>query len=271
MKNLGVLFISVLLAVGGSLGSPLPAAAATAREVKAFVKAQIAQQVKEGGGVFKMKDINTGQEVALEFVNVRIVRKVAGHGYFVSTTFRVHEEPEKFYGIDFWVRSQGEQLVLVDAQIHKYPKLIDGEWVQASVSPLPWWWALAQEHPGEVEEFKAWEVKAAIHAHIAEKVKGEGGVLKVRDDKTGEELTLEFVKIHDPVRKVTGEGYFACTDFRVKGEPQKVYDLDFWLKDEGDKLVITKTRIHKEPAKEGNQWVKKPRYGFDETKMVEIP
>lgn len=271
MRKLGVLFIGVLLAVGGSLGSPPPAAAVSAKEVKAFVEAQIAQQVKESGGVFKIKDVNTGQEVTLEFVNVRIVRKVAGHGYFASTVFRVHEEPEKFYGIDFWVRSQGEQLVLVDARIHKYPKLIDGEWVQASVSPLPWWWALAQEHPGEVAEFKAWEIKAAMHEHIAQKIKEGGGVFKLKDDKTGEELTLDFVKIHDPVRKVEGEGYFACSDFRVKGEPQKVYDLDFWLKKEGDKLVITKTRVHKEPAQEGNRWVKKARYGFDEKKIIEIP
>lgn len=271
MRNLEVLFISVLLVAGGPLGSPPLAAAATAREVKAFVKAQIAQQVKEGGGVFKIKDVNTGQEVNLEFVKVRIIRKVGGHGYFADVDFRVQGEPEKFYDVDFWVKSQGDKLVIMDARIHKYPMKMEGEWVRRTVEPLPWWWMLAQEHPGEIAEFKAWEVKAAIHAHIAQKVKGEGGILKVKDDKTGEDLTLEYVKIHDPVRKVTGEGYFACADFRVKGEPEKLYDLDFWLKKKGDGLVITKTRIHKEPAKEGNQWVKKDRYTFDEEKMVEIP
>ncbi len=271
MRILGFVFLGVLLAVGGSLGSPSTVYAVSATDIKAFVEEQINQKVKKDGGVFKIKDINTGQEVALEFVSFRVTRRVPAHGYFASTTFRLKGEPEKFYGIDFWVKAQGEQLVLVDSQIHKYPKKLEGQWVMATVEPLPWWWALAQEHPGEVEEFKAWEIKAAMHAHIAEKVKEGGGVIKIKDDKTGEELKLEFVKIHDPVRKVTGEGYFACSDFRVAGEPEKLYDLDFWLKQEGDKLVITKTRIHKEPAKEGDQWVKKDRYGFDESKMVEIP
>ncbi|MFQ5960505.1 MAG: hypothetical protein ACE5MG_03845 [Candidatus Methylomirabilales bacterium] len=272
MRRLGFIFIGVLLAIGGSLGSPPSTAyAISAKDIKAFVKEQVDQKVKEGGGVFKIKDVNTGQEVALEFVNVRIVRRVPGHGYFADVVFRVQGEPEKFYDVDFWVKRQGDQLVLMDERIHKYPKKLEGNWVMATVEPLPWWWMLAQEHPGEVEEFKAWEIKAAIHTHINEKVKEGGGVIKIKDDKTGEELKLEFVRIHNPVRKVKGEGYFACSDFRVQGEPEKLYDLDFWLKQEGDKLVITKTRIHKEPAKEGTTWVKKPRYSFDESKMVEIP
>ncbi len=272
MRNPGLFFTGVLLAVGGSLGSPPTMAyAITAKDIKAFVKEQINQQVKESGGVFKIKDVNTGQEVALEFVKVRLVRKVTGHGYFADVVFRVQGEPEKFYDVDFWVKSQGDKLVMMDARIHKYPTKMEGEWVRKTVEPLPWWWMVAQEHPGKTAKFKAWEIKAAIHAHVAKKVKEGGGVIKVKDDKTGEDLTLDYVKIHDPVRKVTGEGYFACADFRVKGEPEKVYDLDFWLKDEGDKLVITKTRIHKEPAKEGNRWVKKDRYTFDEEKMVEVP
>ncbi len=272
MRNVGLFFTGVLLAVGGSLGSPPTMAyAITAKDIKAFVKERINQKTKEEGDVFKIKDVNTGQEVALEFVKVRLVRRVPAHGYFADVVFRVKGDPEKSYDVDFWVKSQDDKLVLMDARIHKYPFKIEDDWVRKTVEPLPWWWMVAQEHPGEIEEFKAWEIKAAIHAHVARKVKEGGGVIKIKDEKTGEELTLEFVKIHNPVRKVQGEGYFACTDFRVKGEPEKVYDLDFWLKDEGDKLVITKTRVHKEPAKEGNQWVKKARYTFDEEKMVEVP
>jgi hypothetical protein len=271
MDRLGVMLLGVLMIVGGSLGSPPPAAAATSTEVKAFVQAHIDQQVKQGGGVFTTKDVNTGQDVLLEFVDIRVIRRVAGHGYFASTTFRVQGAPEKMYGIDFWVKPHGETLVLMDTQIHKYPKQVEGNWVQVTVSPLPWWWAVAQEHPGETAEFKAWEIKAAMHEHIAQKVKEGGGVFRLKDDQTGEELRLEFVRIHDPVRKVAGEGYFACSDFRVAGAPEKLYDLDFWLKQEGDKLVITKTRVHKEPVQEGSTWGKKPRYGFDEANIVEIP
>ena len=67
----------------------------------------------------------------------------------------------------------------------------------------------------------------------------------------GQDLELEFVTIHNPVRKVKGEGYFACTDFRVRGEPEKLYDIDFWLNQQGDKLAVTAVRIHKQPEKEG--------------------
>jgi hypothetical protein len=137
------------------------------------------------------------------------------------------------------------------------------------VSPLPWWWAVAQEHPGETEEKKAWEVKAAMHDHIAQKTKEGGGVFKYKDEKTGDSLELDFVTIHDPVTR-TKQGYFACTDFRVKGEPEKLYDLDFWLNEKDGKLVVTQTRLHKEPSKEGGKWVKKPRYNFVDGIPVEI-
>ena len=89
-----------------------------------------------------------------------------------------------------------------------------------------------------------------------------GGVFKYKDEKTGKDLSLEFVKIHDPVTH-TKQGYFACTDFRVKGEPEKLYDLDFWLNEKNGALLVTKTGLHKEPAMEGGKWVKKPRYSFD--------
>jgi hypothetical protein len=89
MRNLGVLFTGVLLAVGGSLGSPPTMAyAITAKDIKAFVKEHVNQKIKESGGVFKIRDVNTGQEMALEFVKVRLVRKVPGHGYFADVDFR---------------------------------------------------------------------------------------------------------------------------------------------------------------------------------------
>ena len=261
MRSLGVLFIGVLVAVGAFLGPLAGVHAFTTDEVKAAIQEHIAQKVKEGGGVFRFKDEMTGKDLALEFVKIRIVRKIEGHGYFADVDFRVRGEPEKFYDIDFWVRPEGDKLIFVDARMHKYPKKEGNEWVLTTVTPLPWWWAVAQEHPGETADAKAWQVKAAIHTHIAEKLKEGRGVYRLKDEKTGQELALEFVKIHDPVTK-TKEGYFACTDFRVKGEPGKLYDLDFWLNQKGDTLVVTQTRLHKEPAKEGAKWMKKPRYNF---------
>ncbi|MGH7404763.1 MAG: hypothetical protein ACREJA_02645 [Candidatus Methylomirabilales bacterium] len=271
MRSWGVLFIGVLVAVGTFLGPLAGAHAFTTDEIKAAIQEHIAQKVKEGGGVFKFKDEATGKDLALEFVKIRIVRKIEGHGYFADVDFRVQGEPERFYDIDFWVRPKGEKLTIVDARIHRYPKKEGNEWVQMTVSPLPWWWAVAQEHPGETADAKAWQVKAAIHTHIADKLKEGGGVYRLKDEKTGEELALEFVKIHDPVRRIKGQGYFACTDFRVQGQPERVYDIDLWLNEEKDKLAVTKVRIHKEPVKEGSEWGKKPRYTFEQDNPVEIP
>jgi len=218
MRSLGVLFIGVLVAVGAFLGPLAGAHAFTTDEIKAAIQEHIAQKVKEGGGVFKFKDEATGKDLALEFVKIRIVRKIEGHGYFADVDFRVQGEPERFYDIDFWVRPKGEKLTIVDARTHRYPKKEGNEWVLTTVTPLPWWWAVAQEHPGETADAKAWQVKAAIHTHIAEKAREGGGVYRLKDEKTGEELALEFVKIHDPIRRIKGQGYFACTDFRVQGE-----------------------------------------------------
>lgn len=234
----------------------------TRADVKAKIEEIIAAKVKAGGGVFKFKDDRTGEVVPLEFVKVGVVRGIKGHGFIGSADFRVQGEPEKFYSLDFWIKPDQGQLTLVDIRTHRYPKKEGDQWVQARVDPLPWWWAVAQEHPGETEEKKAWEIKAAMDEHIARKTKEGGGVFKFKDEKTGQDLELEFVKIHDPVTK-TKAGYFACTDFRVKGQPDKLYDLDFWVNEKGNALAVTQTRLHKEPAREGDKWVKKPRYGFD--------
>jgi hypothetical protein len=35
--------------------------------------------------------------------------------------------------VDFWVKSQGDKLVIMDARIHKYPTKMEGEWVRRTV------------------------------------------------------------------------------------------------------------------------------------------
>ncbi len=261
----GVLAVAVCLSATGIAAQDF-----TTADAKAKIEEVIAAKVKDGGGVFKFSDERTGEEVALEFLKVRFVRGIKGHGYVGSSDFRVKGEPERLYDIDIWVKPKDGQLVLMDIKTHRYPQKEGSQWAQVRVSPLPWWWAVAQEHPGETEEKKAWEIKAAMHEHIAQKTRDGGGVFKYKDEKTGELLELEFVKIHDPVTK-TVQGYFACTDFRVKGNPQKLYDLDFWLNPKGNVLAVTQTRLHKEPAREGDKWVKKPRYNFGPDGMpVEI-
>ncbi|MDP2600367.1 MAG: hypothetical protein Q8P84_06505, partial [Deltaproteobacteria bacterium] len=131
-----------------------------------------------------------------------------------------------------------------------------------------------KEHPGEehagskAPDFNAVQIKGAMKAHIEKNTKK--GVFAIQDPKTQENLKLKFVKIHDPVRKIEGKGYFACTDFEVIGEKGKLYDLDFWLNPKDGTLLVTETKIHKEPKKQGEGWVKVERYTFVNDKPVVI-
>lgn len=126
-----------------------------------------------------------------------------------------------------------------------------------------------KEHGGEaVQAYSAADIKTAMTAHIVARAKD--GVFMINDEKTGKELKLKFVKIHDPVRKIEGKGFFACTDFEVVGESGKLYDLDFWLNPEAGKLVVTEEKIHKNPVKTADGWEKKARYTFINDEPVEI-
>jgi hypothetical protein len=114
------------------------------------------------------------------------------------------------------------------------------------------------------------DIKAAMQAHIAATV-DKDGVFHLRDDRTGEMLALRFVKIHDPVRKIDDSTYFACTDFAVDGQPDKLYDLDFWMHPAGEVLAIHDTKVHKEPRKSLLYgWYKYPRYTFVNDRVVTL-
>jgi hypothetical protein len=129
-----------------------------------------------------------------------------------------------------------------------------------------------EEHAGKpAKEFTADEIKAAITAYVEGRQKEGKGIFKMIDKDDGNKtLPLKFVKIHDPVRKIEEKGqYFACSDFQAADSPEeKLYDLDFWLKPEGDKLVVIEERVHKDPQKEGGKWVKKERYTFNEKSEI---
>jgi hypothetical protein len=133
----------------------------------------------------------------------------------------------------------------------------------------------AKEHPGtESHKITATEIKTAMKEHIDKMQKKGGGVFKLKDkDRKNQKLTLKFVKIHDPVRKVEGKGYFACTDFQVvDGDRNQLMDLDFWLSpNKKGKLVVTETKVHKDAVKnKEGKWTKKARYTFVNDKPVAI-
>jgi len=119
-----------------------------------------------------------------------------------------------------------------------------------------------QEEPVGQPEYYVEDIKSTMMKHIAATVDDEG-VFRMLDDKTGEELVLKFVRIHDPVRQIGSDIYFACTDFHVVGEPDKLYDLDFWMKDNTGGLKVYQSKVHKEPRKSLLYgWYKQPRYTF---------
>jgi hypothetical protein len=240
-------------------------------EVRAAVRATIDKNREANGGVFVLQDNRSGENLPLVFEDIRVVRGIQGYGFFPNVIFHVKDSPDKKYALDFWLKPQGEGLDLMDIRIQKGPKKAGNTWTMVTRMPVAWWWIPASEHPGETEEKRAWEVMSAIHEHIALTRRAHQGIYKLRDDKTGEELALEFVEIHQPVRKLKQDGrYFACTDFRRQGSQKEYYDIDFWLDDKNGVVTVGSVRVHKVPQQEDGVWVQIPRYNFDNLDHEEV-
>ena len=117
-----------------------------------------------------------------------------------------------------------------------------------------------EESPGPI--FYAEDIKAAMADHVANTIDDEG-LLHLVDDKTGEALRLQFIQVHNPVRQMKNDIYFACTDFHVEGDAEKIYDIDFWLNGKSGTLTVFQTKVHKEPRHSLLYgWYKHPRYTF---------
>ena len=240
-------------------------------EVRAAVKAIVEQQMQANGGVFVFRDGRAGENLQLVFEDIRLVRSIHGYGFFPNVLFHAKDMPEKQYALDFWLKPKGEGLELMDIRIQKGPKKEGNTWTLVTRMPVAWWWIPASEHPGETEEKRAWEVMSAIHEHIAKARREHNGIYKLTDDKTGEALALEFVEMHQPVRKLQQDGrYFACTDFRRQGSQDEYYDIDFWLDDKSGKVTVGEVRVHKVPQQEAGVWTQIPRYNFDDLNYEEV-
>jgi len=120
------------------------------------------------------------------------------------------------------------------------------------------------EHPKNSEHPKSEKAKTvttadlekAIKARIEEKTKSDGGVFKVDDKEANKTWELTLVKVHtDKLTPLSADTYFACTDFKAKDGT--LVDVDFYLKDQDGKLVITDTTIHKVNGKPRFNYVEK--------------
>ena len=233
----------------------------TEDDVNAAVKRVVDERTKDGAFVFRDPKINA--DLNLIFEQVKSVRGMAGYGWFANTIFHDKDEARKQYAIDFWFKPEGQELKLMDIRVQKGPKQEGDNWTMITRMPVAWWWLPVQEHPGSTEVTRAWHVMSAIHNYIATH-KDKDGTLEIKDDKTGENLALEFVEIHQPVRRLKKEGeYFACTDFRKPGSQDEYYDIDFWVNQKTGKLEVDNVKVHKVPVQQDGVWTQVPRYNFE--------
>ena len=87
------------------------------------------------------------------------------------------------------------------------------------------------------------ERAARRHQHAKEEQRRQ---VTLKDDKTGEVLTLDFVGIHQPVRELNKNGrFFACTDSARLGATINTTDIDFWMDETSGKITVGGVRVHK--------------------------
>jgi hypothetical protein len=233
----------------------------TEENVNDAVKQTIEARSKDGAFVFR--DPKLDADLHLVFEKIKIVRGMAGYGWFANVIFHDKDNDKKQYAVDFWFKPDGDNLKLMDIRVQKGPKPEGDGFVMVTRLPVAWWWLPVQEHPGDMEVTRAWQVMSAIHTYIA-KNKDASGNMSIKDDKTGEAVPMEFVEIHQPVRHLKKGGqYFVCTDFRKAGSKEEFYDIDFWVDEKSGKLEVKDVKIHKVPVQEDGIWTQVPRYTFD--------
>ena len=166
-----------------------PAKEFTEEDVDKRVQEVIAERTKDGAFVFH--DPKLDADLNLVFEQIKIVRGMEGYGWFANTIFHDKDEPKKQYAIDFWLKPEGDKLTLMDIRVQKGPKQEGDGWIMVTRQPVAWWWLPVQEHPGDMEVTRAWQVMSAIHTYIATH-KDADGHLDIKDDKTGETASPRF-------------------------------------------------------------------------------
>ncbi|HEY3808442.1 MAG TPA: hypothetical protein VGL50_00770 [Steroidobacteraceae bacterium] len=221
----------------------------------------IEQKSKANNGIFPYDDPLNGEHLNLAFDGIDFTRTIDGYGFFPDVKFHDAADAQRKYLIDFWVLPANGALQVQEVRVYKEPMQQEGKWHLQARQPIPWWWIPASEHPGKMAQKRGWEVMSAVEQNaLLESAKNQG-VFKLKDDKTGKVLDLEFIDTHQPIRQLDDNGhYFACTDFRVVGTKDQIYDIDFWVDDKDGKMVIEQTKVHKVPELKDGQWIQVPRY-----------
>lgn len=129
-------------------------------------------------------------------------------------------------------------------------------------------WAaeVPQEHPMPEHPTKGVKATQSVSTAALEKAirqqiteKANGGQFPVRDDVLAKTWQLELVKVHtDKLTQLDDKTYFACVD--MKAAEDTIVDVDFFLKDDGGKLALSDTTVHKISGKPRYSWAKKGNF-----------
>ena len=242
-------------------------------EVQTYVTGVITEAAAKNGGAYPLFDPVSGQHLKLVFDHVDFVRTLAGYGFFPDVAFAAQEDPAKKYLVDFWIKPTQDALEVFDTRIYKAPRRDGTGWMLQTRQPIPWWWIPASEHPGKTEQTRSWEVMSAVEEDIVKRRGDNHGTVRLTDAKTGQQVDLDFIGTHQPVRRLQQDGrYFMCTDFRKAGTTDQYYDIDFWVNEHAGKLTVDDVKVHKVPEKQqdGN-YIQVPRYNFDDLKFDVVP
>ncbi len=244
----------------------------TSEDAQVFVEGLIKGASEKNGGVYSLNDAVTGQTIPLVYDKIDFTRTIDGYGFFPDVIFHAKDDAAKKYLVDFWVRPKDGKLALMDVRVFKAPKKEGEKWITMTRQPKPWWWIPASEHPGKSETKRGWEVMSAIEEHVFAERANNNGVFKLKDDKTGEIIALDFIGLHQPVRRLKEDGrFFACSDFRKQGTTDEYYDIDFWLDEKDGKISVKEVRVHKVPVLQDGNYVQVSRYSFDPKTFEVVP
>ena len=228
-------------------------------DVIAAVNRIVAAGTKDG--VFSLRDAKTGNTLALEFDSIRVVRGLAGFGWFPDVIFRENGAPQKKYAIDFWLKPDGDELKLVDARVHKDPQPDGQAWMMITRAPLLWWWLPTLERKSATSGIEAWQVMGATHAYIAAHEKD--GAFPFAD-ADGKSVPLELVQIHQTVGRDKSDGrYFTCAEFRNLSDLTASYDVDFRLDATAGSLQVGSVRLHENPRADNGKAPSQPHCRFE--------
>ena len=234
----------------------------TATDAEAVVKQAIDAKLKANNGIFPLEDPLNGDHLKLAFDDIDFTRTIDGYGFFPDVKFHdaadaQEEIPDRFLGR---ARSSG-QLQVQEIRIYKEPLQADRSGPRWRASRSPGGGFPPPSIPGTSPPSAAGRSCRRSSRTPAREPRRTTACSSSRTTRPARSSQLEFVDTHQPVRQLDDDGhYFACTDFRVVGTKDQIYDIDFWVNDKDGTMTVDQTKVHKVPELKDGQWVQVPRY-----------